>query len=171
MAGLTFMALIGAWVVISTHQARATTCKRTTELSTCVALESAVNNFHIEYGAIPKVATKVRTNTPEGVKLLTILLGMEKSAAPENGRAIKFLSVKEGKDAKNGLIYDPTGASVVGLFDRWGSPYTVMLDQDDDEQFQVGQGKMTKTLKGRRVAVTSPGKDGRPGTPDDIVTW
>ena len=126
--------------------------KKTTALATATAIESAVNNFYTEYGVLPNVPAVVKTITPDGVELLTMLKGLEKSTAPRNIRAIKFLSVKEGKNGKNGLIFDPSGTSIVGLFDPWGNPYTVVLDQDDDKQIEVRRGSIAKTLRGRRVA-------------------
>lgn len=167
-AGLTFAALIGTFVVVTVPQAPR---KKNVPLATCYALESAVNNFYTEYGAMPKVPAEVKTDTPDGVKLLTILLGKEISATPQNLRAIKFLSVKEAKDGRYGLIYNPSGTFVVGLFDPWGNPYTLMLDLDYDEQIEVVRGSIAKTLNGRRVAAYSPGQDGKLGTVDDVVTW
>jgi hypothetical protein len=81
------------------------------------------------------------------------------------------LSVREGKNRKNGLIHSQSGDSVEGLFDPWGNPYTVILDTDDDEflRFKIA-GKDVK-LNGRRVSVFSPGADRKEGTDDDIRTW
>lgn len=145
--------------------------KKTTALATETAVESSITNFYKDYGTLPKVPTEVKTNTPAGVELLTILRGMETSATLQNIRGIKFLSVREGKNGKNGLIYDPSGAFIVGLYDPWGNPYTVVLDHDYDEQLHFTYGGRTVDLRGRRVAAYSPGKDGKPGTADDILTW
>ena len=111
--------------------------KKTTALATCVALESAVNNFSTEYGSMPTTTTQVadmEVNTKDNVPdFLNVILGLETAAAPLNTRAIKFLSAKEGKGNKNGLIYKSGGATVDGLFDPWGGTYKVRLDCDYDE--------------------------------------
>ena len=86
--------------------------RKGTALATAISIESAVNNIHTECGKIPNVGNRVTTNSPEGLKLLNILLGLDdKSDNALNSRAIKFLSVKEGKNRKNGLIYATDGKS------------------------------------------------------------
>jgi hypothetical protein len=143
-----------------------------TTRATTNALESAVNSFYIEYGKLPVVANRVTTHSPQGVEFLNILFGFkEKSADPQNSRQIKFLSIREGKNRKNGLIYSESGDSVDGLFDPWGNPYTVILDTDHDELLRFKIADKDVELKGRRVAVFSPGADQKEGTVDDIRTW
>ena len=142
--------------------------KTTTTLSTAIALESAVHNFYTEFGKLPVTEDRVKTDTPTGISFLTIILGLEKS---ENIRGIKFLSVKEGKNRKNGLIYPESGDAIEGLFDPWGNPYTVILDSDYDEFLRFKIGTKDIELKGRRVAVFSPGPDHKEGTGDDVRTW
>lgn len=153
--------------------------KRTTALSTATAIESAVNNFFIEYGSMPKSGltedTKI-VNTKDDLEVLTVLLGMENATTPLNPRAIKFLAVKEGKANKNGLIYNSTGNSVTGLFDPWGGPFYIALDGDYDEAVTpspTAPGAKPK-LNGRRAAVWSNGADGVRGggaAGDDVRTW
>ena len=116
--------------------------------------------------------------------LLKVLLGLEPdSASMMNTRKIKFLSVKEGKKkgasgGMNGLIYNPSGTSVTGLFDPWGGVYNVMMDGDYDETLKgvKPKGSTTSlTLSGRRVAAWSDGADGAStgngAAADDVVTW
>ncbi len=149
-----------------------TTCKKTSDLATTTALESAVNHFYTEYGKLPCAESRVITDTPEGVKFLTILLGRDENATPVvNTRAIKFLSVKEGKSSRNGLIYGASGNTVDGLFDFWGNPYTVELDSQYREHLHFVIGKRSIDLKGRRAAAYSPGPDHKLGTSDDVKTW
>jgi hypothetical protein len=146
--------------------------RRITGLAASVAIESAVNNIYSEYGALPDVGDRVTTDSEKGVKFLTILLGVEGNISkPENPRAIKFLSVKEGANRKGGLIFDSKGRLPEGLFDPWGNPYTVILDTDYDEQLHFEIAGKPVLLKDRRVAVFSPGGDHRPGTSDDVKTW
>ena len=153
--------------------------KKTTALATCVALESAVNNFSTEYGSMP---TTLTTDTAVDTKLnitdfLNVVLGLETASAPLNTRAIKFLSAKEGKANKNGLIYNSSGTTVTGLFDPWGGTYKVMLDCDYDEKVAPrpkGGGTMV-TLNGRKAAAWSDGADGAlsgsGAATDDVKTW
>ena len=151
--------------------------KKVTALASATAIESAVNNFFTEYGSMPKDGTsdtKVKTDTD--VTLITVLLGLEGSGSNIlNTRGVKFLSVKEGKANKGGLIYNTNGTSVKGLYDPWGGGYTVMLDLDFDEKLNPQPtGGGGATLNGRRVAVWTDGADGVKGggkSADDVKTW
>ncbi len=153
--------------------------RKTTALATATAIESAVNNFYTEYGSMPDEGgsdTTVQTNNQ--IKLLNVLLGLEGTGSNVlNTRAIKFLSVREGKGNKNGLIYNTNGTSIQGLFDPWGGGFNVRLDLDYDEKLTFkpkGQGWQTVTLNGRRVAVWSDGADGVKQSgkkADDVATW
>ncbi len=147
-------------------------CKRSTEVSIAVAIESAVDNFYHEYGRIPELGDRVTTDSSKGREFLTILLGREgESKTTQNLREIKFLSVKEGRNGRNGLIVDATGNVTEGLFDRCGNPYTVILDSNYDEQLHFDIAGKPVHLKHRRAAFFSPGADQKIGTSDDITTW
>jgi prepilin-type N-terminal cleavage/methylation domain-containing protein len=156
--------------------------KKTTCLAAAVSIESAVNNFYTEYGSMPSNGPLDKTDTKSDTNLLKVLLGLEPTTATTrlNPRGIKFLSAKEGKANKNGLIYDTGGTDVTGMYDPWGGPYHVILDLDYDEKVapapSAGGGV---TLNGRRVAVWSNGADNTglsgntgPGkAADDVKTW
>lgn len=142
-------------------KAAITMAKRTTALATAIAIESAVNNFYTEYGAMP--SETVTTETSRDVSLVKTLRGADPARNPRN---IRFLSVKESKQDKNGL--DPV---TFKIFDPWGRGYQVVLDTRYTEEVTVTRGGITETLKGRRAAVFSPGEDGVAGTPDDVRTW
>lgn len=160
--------------------------KKTTALATATAIESAVNNFYTEYGSMPKDGTAdatVQTDQGAGVDLLNELLGLNKND-PLNTRAIRFLSVREGKEKGNrginGIIFTGSGTTMTakGLYDPWGGPFFVRLDLDYLENLDVPNTVRNggKTLNGRRVAVWSLGADAAPsGTggknADDVVTW
>jgi hypothetical protein len=136
------------------------------------ALETAVTNFFTEYGKSPTADSKTTTNSPEGIRLLQILLGSEPAGDNlQNPRYIKYLSVKEGKKKRGGLIYSENGKSVEGLFDPWGNPYTLEIDTDYDEILEFNLGGRSIKLEGSHVAVHSPGKDGKHATGDDVATW
>lgn len=151
--------------------------KKTTALATCVALESAVNNFYTEYGAMPTTATNDDKVTTRDTTLLKVLLGLEtESANMLNPRKIKFLSVKEAKGKKGGLSYNPAGTSVEALYDPWGGYYSVMLDGDYDEKLKPSPAAgAAPTINGRRAAAWSNGADAIGGSggsaSDDVKTW
>jgi len=155
--------------------------KKLTALNTCTAIELAVNNFYTEYGFMPKELNDdppTALNTVNDLDFLNVLLGLpETGSTPLNTRGIKFLTVKEGKARKNGLIYATNGTSVTGLYDPWGGPYYVMLDGNYDERIKVktAASPAEATLNGRRVAVWSNGADCVKGVggkaTDDVKTW
>jgi prepilin-type N-terminal cleavage/methylation domain-containing protein len=147
--------------------------KKLTAQASCTAIETAVNNYFTEYGSMPKEGTGTPTiDTINDLDFLEVLLGLDTTM---NTRGIKFLSVKEGKSEKNGLIYAKSGNTIEGLYDPWGGPYNVMLDLDYEEKLtpapKAGGGAQ---LNGRRVAVWSDGADGVDGkgkSTDDVKTW
>lgn len=164
--------------------------RKVTALASATAIETAVTNFFTEYGSMPyegEEDTTVETDSADGKKLLTVLMGFEGTGTSVlNTRGVKFLSVREGKKRKvegeergiNGLIYSTDGKSVEGLFDPWGGGYKIRLDLGYNDQLDVqpkGAGAQKKTLNGRRVAVWSDGADGvgsKTGkVADDVITW
>jgi prepilin-type N-terminal cleavage/methylation domain-containing protein len=154
--------------------------RRTTALATATSIEAAVNNFYTEYGTMPKsgLSADVVVNTKDDLDFLRVLLGLNETANPPlNTRAIKFLSVREGKGNRNGLVYNPAGTNVTGLFDPWGGPYYIALDGDYDERVTPtpSAAGARPSLNGRRVAVWSNGADAVSGTGgaagDDVKTW
>lgn len=155
--------------------------RRTTALATATSIESAVNAFYTEYGSMPKDGSSDGTaekTDASGTAFLKVLLGLEGSGSSVlNTRAIKFLSAKEGKAKKNGLIYSANGSTVEGLFDPWGGSYFVLMDLDYNEQLTIPSTVKNGgvTLNGRRVAVWSLGADGVKGSGgaknDDVTTW
>jgi type II secretory pathway pseudopilin PulG len=139
--------------------------KRITALVAAAGIESAVNDYITEYGRMPSEGSSDTTlTTSTDIGLLEVLLGLEDKL---NTRSIEFLSVRQGKENKNGLIYTPDGSGVVGLYDPWGGGYRIRLDLDCDEKVDVG----SETLDNRRVAVWSDGPDRKAGTKDDVKTW
>ncbi|MGL5019041.1 MAG: type II secretion system protein [Luteolibacter sp.] len=160
--------------------------KKTTAMATCIALESAVNNFYTEYGSMPTndSGDSVLIDTKSGSDpTLRALLGLEGTGASVlNPRAIKFLSVKEGKKIGatggiNGIIFSSTGTSIDGIFDPWGGSYKMVIDGDYNEQVKPSPkgGGVAVTLNGRRAAAWSDGADGKAAASgkvaDDVTTW
>jgi len=174
LSGLGGLLLGGLTMTAGLFQApTANPHRKTKDLMIAMALNSAIQNFSDEYDALPDVGRdSVTTDSPDGVQLLKILLGIEdSSAAPQNTRSIRFLSVREVRNRRLGLIYTENGTSVEGLFDAYGNGYIVVLQVKPGEPLLVPFGKKTIKLIGRDCAVFSPGKDGRPGTFDDVKTW
>jgi prepilin-type N-terminal cleavage/methylation domain-containing protein len=142
--------------------------------SAATAIELAINSFKTDYGYLPDPTgnasedTELKTDSKE---LLEMLLGTEdQSDDMGNPRKIKYLSVKEGKGKKDGLIYATGGGDVEALYDPWGNPYTIVMDYNYDERVET-PGATTTTLNGRSVAVYSPGADKIEGNADDVKTW
>lgn len=50
-----------------------TGCGRSLVQGDVTSLATAVNQFHVEYGTLPEVAGRVKTDKGDGVKLLNIL--------------------------------------------------------------------------------------------------
>jgi len=145
--------------------------KTMASVATAKALENAVNNFYTEYGSLPDVPYKVQTDSGEGVRLLNILLGLEENSNKmQNTRMLKLLQAVETKTKSKGLLYSSSGRAV-GLYDAWGSPFTVETDVNYEERLRVSLGDKTELLNGRRVAVYSPGVDKKYGTTDDVKSW
>ncbi len=156
--------------------------KRTKCLAVCTGIEGAVNGFFTDYGILPTSTTAsagsddspaISTTEADGIALVTVLLGMENTL---NTRSVKYLTVKEGKNNKDGVIY--TGDTAIqGLYDPWGGPYWVQMDTNYDEMVKPKPkaANATVTLHGRRVAVWSNGADAATGadgkTADDVITW
>lgn len=158
--------------------------KKVTALASATALESAISNFYTEYATLPAdpIPTGSLNSTTNGVAVIKALLGSSDSASlTTNPRAIKFLSVKEGKakgttGGMNGLIYSGTGTAqtVRGLFDPWGGAYLFVMDDNYDEVVTPSY-TPSVTLNGRRAAVWTLGADGVKGSggaaTDDVKTW
>ena len=165
--------------------------KKTTALATCVALETAVNNFYTEYGSLPKdsIDESVPVETTD-TALLNALLGSETITTPLNTRAIQFLTVKQSKNKytdtvlRDGIVYDIS--IVKGLYDPWGrkngtgGTYFVTLDGNYDGKVTpagvwCAPSGTAPTLNGRRVAVYTRGADGlstnAANAADDVKTW
>ncbi len=156
--------------------------RKTVALGACTQIESAVNQFYAEYGSMPAANittdTTYETSKTTSRPFLNVLLGKEgTTATPLNARSVRFLSVKEGKGRKNGLIYAASGGTLEGLFDPWGGAYFVKIDGDYNEQIDITESDTPPSIKlnGRRAAAWSKGADAINGTGgtgrDDVKTW
>lgn len=146
--------------------------KKVTAQAAATSVATAVEQFYTEYSALPNVDSQTTTDDPE---LLNILAGLETGDNIQNDRKIRFLTLKEAKKGnRDGVVFSSDGNRIQGLYDPWGEPYHVVLDQDYDERITVSpQGSPETTLNGRKVAVYSLGTD----TPADagpnslVKTW
>lgn len=152
--------------------------RKLTAMAGATSIESAVNSFYSEYGSLPaEINADQEFDTSKDSSLLNVLLGYERAGGSVlNSKAIRFLSVKEAKANKGGLVL--TGGatpSATGLYDPWGGGYKVMLDGDYNEIIEPSpKGGIKATLNGKRVAVWSDGADGVDETgkaADDVKTW
>ncbi len=150
-------------------------------LATCTSLEAAIAQFYSEYNYPPKAIDKdTDVSTDSDKEFLNELSGYTVTGTQLNLRSVKFLSVREGKNKKDGLIITGTGinTSTAGLYDPWGGPYKVLLDGDYDEvvtpKVSATSAPSQPALNGRKSAVWSNGSDGIKGggtVGDDVVTW
>mgnify|MGYP000848929468 CR=1 FL=1 len=134
-------------------------CGGSTVLNQATGLETSVNCFFSDYGYLPGNKERLKTDGPDGIMSLRVLLGMERSGNPLNTREVKYLIAKEGKIDRGGLIYTKAGDDITGLYDSWGNPYVVLLDTDNDGTLAFRWGDHLVELKGRRAAVFTPGED------------
>ena len=160
-------------------QAILTKARNTKSLGAANNLEIAINQFYDEYGMFPVQnvsAAPLVTNQGEGVNLLTVLMGKENGTTVLNTKNMPFLSLQQGKGRngsgrKDGLEFD--GSAVRGLYDFYGNPYTLLFDDDlNDEIVDPFNGDI---IRGRKVIIYTPGKDRTLGdtktNKDNILSW
>jgi len=147
------------------------------------SVSTAIDQFYTEYSSLPGVTGALTTDSVEGVKLLNILAGRETGTTIENERKVRFLTLKEAKNGtRDGVVYDSAGNTITGLFDPWGRPYYIVLDNGSgsdteayDERLNVtpGNGIPAVTLNGRRAAVYSLGvkNTGDANSKTLVKTW
>lgn len=137
------------------------------------SIATAVENYYQEYNRLPDVGDKVDTGGSE--KLLQILAGLEGTGdGVENSRSVIFLQGKEAKSSKSkkgGIVYSSSGDSIDGIYDPFGNSYVVILNTNYDDALEFSYGSKQVRLRGKQVAVYSPGGDKELGTSDDMKTW
>ena len=154
--------------------------KKVKALAVCTELEQAIQRFYDDNGTLPvdiAADTTFDSNSAEGLDLLLVLMNQEANDPPLNGKGIKYLSVKQGNNDIDGLIWNEAGTLVEGLYDPWGGDYQISLDGDFDETVTVlPKAASTGRILQRRVAVWSDGADGSQDgdtgqVQDDVTTW
>lgn len=164
------MSVLSILAILSFYAAQAS-IKKADQLRTrtmVVSTASAVEQFYQEFSKLPEPgANDFSTEDPAGRKLLDMLLG------PGNPRGIPFLTVEIGKHRRKGGLIHESGMSspVVGLYDAWGNPFRVILDDDYDEVIRFTYGGKPEVVRGEQVLVASKGPDGIEGTADDVKSW
>jgi prepilin-type N-terminal cleavage/methylation domain-containing protein len=160
-------------------QAVLTKARNTKSLVAANNIELSVNAFYDEYGMFPVQnlsPAPLITNQGEGVNLITVLLGKETIASPLNAKQMPFLSLTQGKgkngsSRKDGLEYD--GSAVRGLYDFYGNPYTLLFDDDINDE--IIDPFNQQIIRGRKVLIYTPGKDRSEGdsrtNKDNIISW
>jgi prepilin-type N-terminal cleavage/methylation domain-containing protein len=140
------------------------------------SIDLAIQAYYSEYSKLPNAGSNtdtIDTTSEEGKKLITILLGKEdNSSSMENPRQIAFLTVKEGKAKKGGIVYDKTGGAgtLQGIFDPWGNPYQIVLDTDYDDEIKDPI-KSGQIVRNKKCIIYTLGADKKPNTNDDVKTW
>ena len=141
--------------------------RKVTAQAAATSVATAIDQFYSEYSSLPSGSGTLKTDVGDGVILLNILAGLEEGTDIENERKIRFLSLKDAKNGKrDGVVYDGSGDKITGLYDPWGGPYFIVLDNGSGGDFEAYDEKLTVTpgngikvtkLNGRRVAVYSLG--------------
>lgn len=166
--GFGYLALLGELDFLSSL-ASMDKARNITTLAAATSLELAILNFEVEYGHLPEFTGPVHTDSVQGLALLHVLLGTEaENSDHQNDRDLKFISVREGKNRKGGLIWENEN-TLIGLFDPWGSAYEIVMDDDGDGKISLNNGSGPDGILHSKVVARSPGKDGIFGTKDDII--
>lgn len=151
--------------------------RKVTAQAAATSVATAIDQFYTEYSSLPDVSgSPMRTDGGDGVKLLNILAGLETGTDIENDRKVRFLSLKEAKNGnRDGVVFDGSGSAITGLYDPWGEPYYIVIDDDYDEKLTVTPGGSIQQAKlnGRRAAVYSLGvkNSGDASSSTLVKTW
>ncbi|GAA5480870.1 prepilin-type N-terminal cleavage/methylation domain-containing protein [Haloferula sargassicola] len=148
--------------------------RTTTSLTYATSVEKAVNDFYTDYNRLPDFTQdEIKTDSAQGEDLLKVLMAEEDGQRDlDNSRKVRYLEVPEGKANRNGLIRSTGGRQgPKALYDAFGQPYTVVLNLDYEDELGFSMGGKQYRLRGKNVAVFSPGADGEEGTSDDVATF
>ena len=174
---LVVLSIIGVLAAIATpvtgrviNQARKTECNQ--QISNLI---TAINGYQLEYGHIPintgggSESTILKTNNGNGRELIKCLIG-EDNATFGNPRGITFLEPKHTESQKGG--WDSTAGSE-GLYDPWGNPFEILLDQDFDKSIMpTPLDEANTTVVRREILILSRGrKNDIDEVEDDLFSW
>ena len=125
----------------------------------------AVEQYDAEYSKLPECgAGDFGTSDPAGQRLLAKLIGEGR-----NGEAMRVPCFLEASPDSATLSVNQRLER--GLFDAWGNPFRVILNDDFDEVLRFTYGGKAEVVDGKRVVVASKGPDGIEGTKDDVKSW
>jgi len=136
-----------------------------------------IKNYQVEYNRYP---ISPDSHTDERLessgKLLACLLGRNVDGL--NPRQIAYIEPPAAGTGRGGLIAGE-GSDQDRLVDKWGHPYVIWVDGDNDNRIANPDVKNTSPLANRKasaqlvvgVLAYSLGPDGVEGTEDDIVSW
>lgn len=149
-----------------------------------VDLKTGISSYRTEYGRFPleNLTDEKEWLTDGSNTLIDTLLGqpVEGGAVNLNPKGIRFNEFPTAKNDRHGLISQPRPSRLV---DMWGNPFRVLLDvngnnqvmnpdaQNSDPQIAQPGGKPAPEFLMLDIAIFSCGKDGKPSTADDIVSW
>jgi hypothetical protein len=161
MGTIAFLVLAGILAMVTMRHviSRAETMRG---VAVVTQIDSAVNSYYAEYGALPDLPSTFPSNSEHGARLVRIL-GGDIREEERNPRGISFLLV-------NGLVREGSPSpSEAGFVDPFGNPYLIFLNTEYEDVFVIAPQGIRREVTGH-VAVCSPGKDGVFGTDDDIDT-
>jgi len=169
VAGLVFSGATGAL-------ARA---EKTNAQNTAYNLKTSISAYYTEYRKYPvgqdrKEGEELRSNH----EIMDVLLGSD-TAAKEGGlntRKIVFFTGRAARPMENGEYRKGVKLDSKGgggeLWDPWGNHYFIRLDLDYNDK--IDKPKWDKEIDAedlpKSILIWSAGKDGIPGTKDDIKT-
>ena len=152
------MAVVTSAIIVRTR--RQAESRQTSEAM--FDLLQAIDRHRAEYNKQPDTGSfDFTTDSPAGRKLLAALVGDNR-----HGGSIRAVCLLES--SPEDLKLPPAERVDRGFVDPWGNPFRVILDDDYDDRITVNAGDgVLREYRGRALIV-SRGRDGIPGTKDDI---
>jgi len=203
--GFTLIELLVVMAIIVTlaavgFAAGAAAIKRarmTQALNTCTGIESGINRYYDEYGALPftgssspTVDTGYRTSASPldggtvktlttSIDIITVLMGKEETPT-QNTKAVKYVELQlakgsprsQGGSPKGGVSFATTSTSIPeAVNDPWGCSYAIYLDYDYSEDI-TDPITRSGSVRGRHALCYTLGQAQNETKPSDIVkTW
>lgn len=175
---ITIIAILAgaSFPVINGVMARA---RKVKVMSVAKDLQVAIKSYQTEYNRYPGPAgADLTLDTSSDLDLVSVLLGNAGTGAYMNPREIKFIELPMAKNGVGGLV-GTGGAGGFTLLDEWGLGFTVIMDNNYDNQIlnpdaansdpRVSTGASPQLPMS--AIVYSNGPDKAPTTKDDIASW
>lgn len=139
----------------------------------CKDIDFAIQSYEDTYDSLPYTGNYPSTDTvidTDSPAFLDVLMGNNTEI---NDKGKKFFTADEAKGGRSGLVYN--GGNLTKLVDKWGNPYKIMIDYDEDDVLdatQIGSGKSyKKELNIETAIVASPGPDKIFDDIQDAKSW